>query len=321
MLCRVLADELDQSTATGRRALAWQDPTVDVLSLRLCGALHRLVLSHADPSLLAAYPPNGADAVNLRTALRGALARSDDYLCAALDSAPQTNEVARSAMLFPGFLEIARRFAMPMCIHEIGSSAGLNLLFDHFHYRYGDVEAGDAASPVRLAPQTRGGPPPLDGSLAIIGREGSDIAPVDVTDERQRMRLRSFVWADQEVRLQRLDAALSLANQYPYAVIPAGAGNYVERALATRIRDSVFVLFHSIMWQYMPEAERDGIERALNSANVTAAAPIAWLRMEPLDARQPHATLSLTTWPGGETTRLAHCDYHGRWIEWLVSNR
>ena len=40
--------------------------------------------------------------------------------------------------------------------------------------------------------------------------------------------------------------------------------------------------------------------------------------MEPLDTRDPHATLSLTLWPGGETRHLAKCDYHGRWIEWLA---
>jgi hypothetical protein len=38
--------------------------------------------------------------------------------------------------------------------------------------------------------------------------------------------------------------------------------------------------------------------------------------MEPL-GEAPHATLSRTLWPGGETRRLAKCDYHGRWIEWL----
>ena len=40
--------------------------------------------------------------------------------------------------------------------------------------------------------------------------------------------------------------------------------------------------------------------------------------MEPL-GQAPHATLSLTMWPDGETRRLAHCNYHGRWIEWLLT--
>jgi hypothetical protein len=39
--------------------------------------------------------------------------------------------------------------------------------------------------------------------------------------------------------------------------------------------------------------------------------------MEPGDPANNWAVLSLTLWPGGETRRLAHCDYHGRWIEWV----
>ena len=79
------------------------------------------------------------------------------------------------------------------------------------------------------------------------------------------------------------------------------------------------VLFHSIMWQYLEDATRQAITATLLKAAVTATrdTPMAWLRMEPLDTRQPHAMLSLTLWPGGETRHLAKCDYHGRWIEWL----
>jgi hypothetical protein len=68
----------------------------------------------------------------------------------------------------------------------------------------------------------------------------------------------------------------------------------------------------------MPEASRAAIETALSEAGAGADArsPIAWLRMEPLDTKDPHATLSLTLWPDGHTRRLAACDYHGRWIAW-----
>jgi hypothetical protein len=320
LLCRILADSLDRSTATGSRILDWPGhPTADALSLRLCGALHRLVLTHSDATLEMAYPPNATDEASLRTALHAAFNRCDDYLCAALDSPPQTNEIARSAMLFPGFMAIARQYQLPLRIHEIGSSAGLNLLFDRFHYRYGDIEVGEPASPVRLAPEVKG-EPPVDGRLTVMSRQGSDIAPVDITDEAQRLRLRSFVWADQTLRLQRLDAAIDLMQQERFGVVRQSAGDFVRHALSTLPGSgTVFVLFHSIMWQYMPVEERGRIEKLLASAGASDEAPIAWLRMEPLDARQPHATLSVTTWPGGETRRLAHCDYHGRWIEWLGS--
>jgi hypothetical protein len=318
VLCRIIAEVLDHSTATGRRVLGWGGrPDEDVLSLRLCGGLHRLVLSRADPALVSAYPPNPTDAGRLRAAVEEAFHQSDDYLLGALEGAPQTNEIARSAMLLPGFLEIARHFRRPLDIAEIGSSAGLNLLFDRFHYRYDTGEAGDPASTVRLAPEVIGRPPPLDGSLAVAKRSGSDIAPLDITDEVQRLRLRSFVWPDQAVRLQRLDAAIALARAEPFTLEKADAAHFVRSRLDRRSDGAVFVLFHSIIWQYMPDESRARIERMLTEAGNSSGMPLAWLRMEPRDTREPHATLSLTMWPGGETRHLARCDFHGRWIEWI----
>lgn len=319
-LCRALSRCIDKRTATGRRVLEWPGHTRhDALSLRLCGGLHALVLSGKDGELSAVYPPAETDEETLARTLPGAIARNDERLRRSLDSAPQTNEIARSGMLLPGFLAIAHETGLPLALHEIGSSAGLNLLFDHFHYRYGDGEWGDASSPVRPAPEVRGTAPPLDGTLEVLSRQGSDIAPIDVANEADRLRLRSYIWPDQTLRLSRLDAAIELTAEVPFSVEKADAALFVKQKLGTRDPGSVFVLFHSIMWQYMPETTKKEIETALAEAGraASSATPIAWLRMEPADTRDPYATLSLTLWPGGETRRLAKCDYHGRWIEWI----
>lgn len=146
-LCRTLASLLDCKTQTGKRVLDWQgDPRDDALALRLCGGLHALVLSGADPQLAAIYPPHNVDHETMLRALTEAIERNDATLSRALDSPPQTNEIARSGMLLPGFLTIAHETGLPLSLHEIGSSAGLNLLFDRFFYRYGDTEWGDPAS-------------------------------------------------------------------------------------------------------------------------------------------------------------------------------
>jgi hypothetical protein len=321
-LCRTLADVLDETTATGRRVLSWQgDPREDALSLRLCGGLHALVLSEADDELSAAYPPAALDAAVLARMLPGAIARNDAALGRALDSAPQTNEIARSAMLLPGFLEAARETGLPLDICEIGSSAGLNLLFDQFSYEFDGRTWGDQASPVRLAPDVRGdNAPPLAGTIKVICRTGSDIRPIDLAAPAERLRLRSYVWADQTLRLARLDAAIGLAAANPFALERADATDIVQRQFRDRQAGTARVLFHSIMWQYLPDATKQAITSTLLKAGATAMreSPIAWLRMEPLDTRDSHATLSLTLWPGGGTRRLARCDYHGRWIEWLA---
>jgi hypothetical protein len=203
-------------------------------------------------------------------------------------------------------------------IVEIGTSAGLNLNFDRFHYRYGASEWGDPASPVRLSPELRGKLPPLDGTLAVSARSGCDIAPVDLSSKAARLRLRCFIWADQTARLRRLDAAIGLALAAPVNLVQADAATFVRQKLAERSDAAAFVMFHSAMWDYMPHSKQDAIEAAIRDAGAVATrrSPLAWLSVEPLAAGAPHAVLRLTIWPGGETRQLADCDYHGRWIDW-----
>jgi hypothetical protein len=318
-ICRIAVLVLDTHTETGRCILGWAgDPGADALSLRLCGGLHALALSGADEELTAVYPPNEADDAALRDTLAAVIRRHDADLVGSLASPPQTNEIARSGMLLPGFLFIARKYGLPLAIREIGSSAGLNLNFDRFHYRYGSLEWGDADSPVRLSPEARGNPPPFESVLCVVSRKGCDIAPIDPADPVSSLRLRSYVWADQTARLERLDAAIRVAQRYPVRVAAIDAARFVEKSLAGRTPGQAFVLFHSIMWQYMPGATKSAIENSMRAAGAkaTESLPVAWLRMEPLSPKARHATLSLTDWPGGETVELARCDYHGRWIEW-----
>lgn len=320
-LCRLLVGIVDDTTRTGRRILGWQgNPAADALALRICGGLHRLVIEHREPALAATYPPHAMDEAALSAAVTGALVRHDAELFAALDSAPQTNEIARSAMLLPGFLTIARETGLPLALCEIGSSGGLNLLLDRFFYRYGEQTYGDPASPVHIAPDLRSQALPLEGRLDILSRHGCDIAPVDVSQAEGRTRLRSYVWADQTARLERLDGAMTLAARHPFSLEKADAAAFVKRQIANRPAGATFVLFHSIMWQYMPRETKDAILATLDEEGGRASidAPIARLRMEPRDPKDGWATLSLTTWPGGETRRLAKCDFHGRWIEWLA---
>jgi len=144
-LCRLAAERLDRETAVGQCILSWKgDPTGtrDAVALRLAGCLHALVLSGADRELAGVYPPNAADDDALWTACTGAFRRNEAFILDRLRSAPQTNEVRRSGALLPGFLTIAKLFGKPLMLSEIGASAGLNLQWDRYRYRLGEVLLG-----------------------------------------------------------------------------------------------------------------------------------------------------------------------------------
>src|SRR3954451_6662068 len=195
MLCRLIGTRMDRSTELGGRVLGWPgdaDPFGDALALRLCGGLHFLARSGAAPGLSALYPPHPLpDAETLWAALRPILA--DSALLPWLDSAPQTNEVGRSAVLMSGLLAVVNIFSQPLELLELGASAGLNLLADRYGCDLGGLRAGEAGSQVRLRPDWEG-PSPPDARVTVSGRRGVDLNPLD--PRRDAERLIAYVWPE-----------------------------------------------------------------------------------------------------------------------------
>lgn len=295
-------------------------PGQDLVPLRLAGALHALALSGRHPELAAAYPPAAAafDAQLLAPRLRQLLVDEAGQLRATLASAPQTNEVMRSAVLIGGYAAIAEATRLPLALREIGASAGLNLLWDRFHYALGAQTWGDAASPVHITSDWRGQPPTLPARIAVAERRGNDLRPIALSDPAAVLRLRSYVWPDQAARAARLQGAIALAQRDLPCVDGGDAAAWVERELATPRAGAATVLLHSVVWQYLPGATRERIEAAVAAAaqRATQAAPLAWLRME-FFAKDAPAELRLTLWPEGRERILARSHPHGEWVEWL----
>lgn len=320
-ICRILASGLDSGTKIGGRVLGWPgSPDADAVALRLCGGLHQLVLLKIDATLQSVYPPNRATGAALASAVMAAIARHDDFLFRRLDSAPQTNEVARSAVLLPGFETIRRHCGLPLELNEIGASAGLNLLPDRYHYRFGPHEWGNKDFAVTFSPDVTGTPPLPPGELQVATRQGCDLFPIDINRPDDLVRLKSYVWPDQKQRMARVEAALAVARTADLKIRKTDADSFVSEQLSGRQSGRAFVLFHSIMWQYLPERTRQTIGSHVGAAGkaATSANPIYWLRME--NALQgPGAELRLTSWPGDEEHLLARCDFHGRWMEWTGS--
>lgn len=315
-LCALLGERLDRTTEVGRKVLGWPgkaDAFGDALPLRLAGGLHARVRSGADPELAACYPPNpGPDEETLWRALRGALA--DPALLPWLESAPQTNEVGRSAVLMSGLLAVAARFPQPVALLELGASAGLNLILDRYRYDLGGRAAGDPGSPLRLTPDWKGSPPP-EGRVEVASRRGVDLNPLDPA--RDGERLLAYVWPDQERRLAQLEAALAIARERPPEVDRGDAAEWLDSRLAEpRPEGATRIVLHSVAFQYFAPATKARIAAALEAAGKAAdsRSPLAWLRYE-FDDADEKITLRLKTWPGEESL-LAYCHPHGTSIRW-----
>lgn len=283
------------------------------MALRLAGALH--ALARAEDAILAAvYPPAAPDTPTLTRALSVALARRQADILPWLDQPPQTNEVARSAVLIAAGHWLTERFGLPLVLSELGASAGLNLWWDRYALTLPGLRLGPPDPVLTLAPDWQGAPPP-QAAPQVADRAGADIAPLD--PGRDGERLLAYVWADQTQRLSRCEAALRFAAGQPLRVEQADAADFTERRLRQAPEGALHLIFHTIAAQYFPPETQARIDAALVRAGgaATTRRPLARLAME-ADDQTPGARLTLTLWPCGRTLALGRADFHGRWVDW-----
>lgn len=317
-----MTDDLRAGGPTADLVADWPgSPRAAAVSLRLTGALHAAALSGRAPALAAEYP--GArpawDPDALWHAARAFLARERAWVADFLQVAPQTNETRRTIALLAGFLEVAARFERPLELLELGASAGLNLCWDRFAYRTGSWCWGAAAAPI-IDTDWRGPAPPLDTRPRVRARAACDLHPLDLRRPEERLRLRSYIWADQHDRLARFDAAVACALAHDVRVERADAAPWLEARLARRAADAVTVVYHSVFLQYPHPRDRARIAAAIEHAGAAAPAPLAWLRLEPEAVlggprESTRFLVDLVTWPGGARRTLAVTDGHVRFVE------
>jgi len=311
---------LDGDSATGRRMANWQGLVLaDAMPLRIAGGLHWLCLAGEDRRLEPVYAGLLTDQAAIDAIVVDMVDKYDARLTPWLDGPPQTNEAGRSASIMAGLLWLSQRLGPRFELNEIGASAGINTMMGRYCYDLGGVTAGPSVSPMKIAPEWRGPPPPA-AEVEIVAVRGSDIAPVDLTDPAQALRLKAYVWPDATERIARLDCAIEMAERAPPDLVKMDAAEFVRERLARPQPPGVTrVLFHSIVWQYLPAATQQAITTMMEKAGdqATAEKPLAWIALETNRETFKHE-LRVRYWPGGEQpVRLAEAHPHGAWVEWL----
>ena len=226
----------------------------------------------------------------------------------------QTNEPARCATLLP----VLARLPQPLALIEVGASAGLCLLPDHYGYDYGRATllAGARSPCFRCAVNDA---VPIPAVLPrIVWRAGLDLNPLDIDDSSQVAWLETLVWPEQTERLGNLRAALRIAAAAKPRVVQADlAGDTLAQLAHEAPRHATLVIFHSAVLAYVPDqAERQAFaDRAMRLGT--------WISNEmpgvfPDIARRAGACgaagrflLSVNGTP------VAWTDPHGRSIDWI----
>lgn len=327
-ICQAAALDLAGDSRLGDVLAPWAGSrSGDMLPLRVLGAAHRLVLERQAPRLAMYFPSVGGSAPDdalgrgaCYAAWVDALVAHADRLPALLAGPPQTNDPGRAAALAGALQLVAAAYDLPIRVHELGASAGLNLLADQVRLTWPGGAIGPQGSTLHLSGAWEGAPvPPADVVPRVIERVGCDLDPVDITTTEGRLHLTSFVWPDQLDRLDRLRAAYQLVETVPITLVRADLLEHL-RSLHP-VEGSTLVVFHSSTWFYLDEAERAEAVAIFDrlGAQASATAPVVHVAREYLgDAFASSHALVLQWWPVPES-QAAHAAHPGDPVQYADS--
>ncbi len=290
------------------------DPPGSALALRFLGAVNRLVLEGKAPDLVPCYSGEILDMDETWSRFTQVLQACQQELPALIRRPVRINEVGRASALLPGFLYVAGQTGLPLRLLEVGAGAGLNLRWDRYFYESPNQAWGDPLSPVMLRGAYRLNHPSLGGTARIAERRGCDDEPLHAAVEADRLTLLSFVWPDRPERVQRMRAALDLAQLEPVALDAERAEEWIEKQLKRPAGQCATVVFHCVFLDNLSPQARARFQFVMEEAGkrATSDAPLAWLRMEPGGVE---AEVRLRIWPGGDDRLIALSGFQGQWVE------
>jgi hypothetical protein len=231
----------------------------------------------------------------------------------------QTNEVQRSWVLLPLFLRVAQRTgAHELDLVELGSSAGLNLVWDRYRYVY---EAGEWGGPDARLTLSAAEKRPVPGELLelrprVSRRVGIDRSPIDVTTDEGARLLKCFVWAGQTERLERLDRAIESLRDDPPELMRGDIVEELPAILAGRRPDVLTVVFETATLGYLPEGGVERVRSALQEAGRSGNLVFAGSGRGRTGDK--HWGLRIVYHPGAEREFAGEADYHGAWLDWWL---
>lgn len=323
-LLEAAALDLEQGSAIAPALSDWHgDAERDFLPLRLLASVHALAMTGKAPDLAAYYPSCGGkpgDLNEVAQSFLNTIKSNTAHVTEFIKLPPQTNDVRRSGPLLLGFAEIAKRFDLPFTLSEIGTSAGLNLLWDKYRYTLGDHTFGDPASTVHIKAAYDG--PALPAQTPhIILRAGCDLRPLYVQQPENRALLESYIWATETTRLATLRSAIDFALAENLALTTTPADEWIEGQLNAAPAGAVHVVYHSAVWPYLPDEAQARFTAAMEKVGATATdnKPLAWLTLED-DGNKRFLELRLRLWNGdtenGANRLLATVHPFTRSIRW-----
>ncbi|UHA72230.1 DUF2332 domain-containing protein [Paenibacillus sp. 481] len=228
----------------------------------------------------------------------------------------QTNEVRRCSYLYPSFCYMYEQGVKPLALIEIGTSAGLQLMWDKYSYSYGSSDKyGNSASKVHIQAEIRGDRSPflLATSPPVTARYGIDLHPNDLSNPEHALWLKALIWPEHNARVELLEQAASYLDTESVQLI-AGDGVQLLPQIASRIpTTSTICIFHTHVANQLPAAAKHALVEQVKALGQTRD-------VFHLHNNMWSADLQLDYWIDGTaySHTVAETDGHGRWFRWKM---
>ena len=238
----------------------------------------------------------------------------------------QTNEIRRCSYLFPAFSVIAALAQnRPLALIEVGTSAGFNLMWDAYGYRYQYdqeiIDAGRPGSVVQIESSVRG-----DNRLnlplslpQVQSRTGIDLNIVDLRDDVDSLWLRALIWPEHDERVKLLQNACPIIQQAPLNLISGDAVLLLPGILEAIPSDAALVVFHTHTINQFSAEAKESLTSILEQ--IGAKREVFRLANDIGGGGSNYSALKLVQYHKGQQSEhhLANVDGHGRWLEWLAN--
>ncbi|MBU8567037.1 DUF2332 domain-containing protein [Virgibacillus pantothenticus] len=227
----------------------------------------------------------------------------------------QTNEIRRCAYLYPSFCYMYNITKKPLALIEIGTSAGLQLLWDTYSYSYinNGTVYGNSQSSVHISSEIKGMGSPLlyADSPPVTWKVGIDLHVSDVNDPADVQWLEALIWPEHQERLALFKNAVKQMQENPVKLIEGDGVALLPEVAEKAPKDATICVFHTHVANQISKELKlkllQNIKRIGSKRDIFHLYNNIWDGDLHLDyvvgGKEYHHTI-------GET------DGHGRWFSW-----
>jgi hypothetical protein len=203
----------------------------------------------------------------------------------------------------------------PLAMVDVGASAGLHLLWDHYGYDYGLARIyGSPTSPVRINSELRGNCKPRFAEKApnVKSRIGIDLQLISCDGNDDIAWLDALIWPEHASRRELFHKALDILKDERASItfFEGDAADVLPHVLMKVAANETPCVYQTHIWRQLSPATKAKLNTTLQNVGrerkVFFVSALNQLRLE------------LFAPSGNYAWILANYEQHGRWVEWLT---